>query len=278
MCVCIFAFAGCTVGINGLSRYGTYADAGKYSVGSFTYNAEDVNTVEINWVGGEIEIVQSENATLSVTENSDSLDSEEQMHHYIRSGKLIIHYCESGHRGEINSAKKKLRVEIPVGIDVDIDNVSADITAGEMSVGDFELTNVSGNVDFAVITASKDIDIEIVSGTIEAESIFARAFSVEGVSGDIDVKKISADEIEVQIVSGKTEFALSKSCDVDVSGVSGNVSITLPEGVGAEVEFDSVSGDIHSDITHTKNGDTYTFGAGETKISVETVSGNLYIK
>ncbi len=274
---CVFALTGCKIGINFNNRYGNYADAGKYSVGSFTYSAECVDTVEINWVYGEIEIVQSELAELSVTENGEGLDSEEQLHHYIRDGKLIIHYCESGHRGKINSAKKKLRVEIPVDVDIDIDTVGADITAGEMNVEDFGLTNVSGNAKFAGITAARDIDIEIVSGSIEAEHITARSFTVEGVSGDIDVEKISADEIDVQIVSGKTKLVLAKACDIDISGVSGNVKITLPEGIGAEVELESVSGELHSDKDYTKKGDTYTFGAGETEIKVETVSGELYI-
>ena len=42
--------------------------------------------------------------------------------------------------------------------------------------------------------------------------------------------------------------------------------------------MDSVSGDLHSYIACTKNGDTYVFGGGEAKIDVETVSGELYIK
>ncbi len=273
----VFCLAGCNVGINGTTIYGTYADAGKYSAGDFTYSAEDVKTVEINWVGGDIEIVQSESAALSVTENGESLDSEEQMHHYVRAGKLIIHYCESGYRGEIDTAHKKIRVEIPAGVDLDIDNVSADITLGNLKVRDFEVSNVSGNMQLAGITAN-DIDIEIVSGTITADSVSARTFDVEGVSGDIDVKKISADEIDVEIVSGKTSLVLEKACRADISGINGNINITLPSGVGAEVEFESVSGDLHSDISHIKDGDMYTFGAGEAKFDIETVSGNLYIK
>lgn len=274
--LCASMLTGCNFGINFVNRYGNYADASKYSVGDFTYNAKDVNTVEINWVGGEIEIVQSENATLSVTENGETLDSEEQMHYYIRNGKLIIHYCESGHFGEINSAKKKLRVEIPEGAELDIDNVSADITLGEINVSDFELTNVSGDVTFAGITA-KDIDIEIVSGKIDAKSVCARTFSVNGVSGNINAAKIDADEIDIEIVSGKTELVLARACEVDISGVSGNVKITLPEGIGTEVELDSASGNLHSDRDYTKKGDTYFFGGGEAKIDVETVSGELYI-
>lgn len=275
--LCASMLTGCNFGINFVNRYGNYADASKYSVGSFTYAAEDVDAVEINWVNGEIEIVQSELAELSVTENGETLDSEEQMHYYIRNGKLIIHYCESGHFGEINSAKKKLRVEIPVDVDVDIDNVSADISIGEMRVGDFELTNVSGDVSFAGITADWDIDIEIVSGKIDVKSVCARTFSVNGVSGNINAAKIDADEIDIEIVSGKTELVLARACEVDISGVSGNVKITLPEGIGAEVELDSASGNLHSDRDYTKKGDTYFFGGGEAKIDVETVSGELYI-
>ena len=67
----------------GVSYYGTYADADKYSTGNFNYEAGMVTSVEINWVDGSIELIQSDASTLSVSESGGTLDAEEQMHYYI---------------------------------------------------------------------------------------------------------------------------------------------------------------------------------------------------
>ncbi len=273
----VFCLAGCKFGVAGVSIYGVYASPDQYSAGNFTYDGSGIKTVEVNWFGGEIEIVQRETAALSVSESGGSLKAGEQLHHYIKADKLIIQYCKSGHIGEIDEEKKKLRVEIPAGIDLNINNTSATISMGTVSIDDCTIITVSGGVNLASVSAD-EVEIDIVSGSVNADSIFVRDFDVNGVSGSVSVKNISADEIGVKIVSGKTTLSLAKVCEVDVSGVGGDVNITLPEGAGAEVEFESAGGKLHSDKSYIKNGKIYTFGAGEVKVDVETVGGNLYIK
>ncbi len=272
-----FCLAGCKFGVAGVSVYGVYASQDKYSAGDFTYDGAGIKTVEINWFGGEIEIVQRETAMLSVSESGGSLKDGEQVHHYIKNDKLTIQYCESGHIGEIDEEKKKLRVEIPAGIDLNINNTSANINVGTVSIDDCTIITVSGSVNLASVSAD-ELDIEIVSGAVNADSMFVRDFEVNGVSGAVSVKNISADEISVNIVSGKTTLSLAKVCEVDVSGVGGDVSITLPADAGAEVEFESAGGKLNSDKSYIKDGKIYTFGEGEVKVDVETVGGNLYIK
>ncbi len=273
----VLCLAGCKFGVAGVSVYGVYASPDKYSSGDFTYDGAGIKTVEVNWFGGEIEIVQRETAALSVSESGGSLKSGEQLHHYIKGDKLIIQYCKSGHIGEIDEEKKKLRVEIPAGIDLNINNSSATINVGTVSIDDCTIITVSGSVNLAGVSAD-ELDIEIVSGSVNADGIFVRDFDVNGVSGAVSVKNISADEIGVKIVSGKTTLSLAKVCEVDVSGVGGDINITLPTGVGAEVEFESAGGKLNSDKSYIKNGKIYTFGEGEVKVDVETVGGNLYIK
>ena len=80
LCITGCNFGGVTVNF---SDYGSYDDADKYSEGSFTYSSDEIHEIEINWIDGEIEIIQSDKAALSVTENSDTLVGEEKLHYYL---------------------------------------------------------------------------------------------------------------------------------------------------------------------------------------------------
>ena len=276
--VCVLALSACSgISLPGISYYGEYADASKYSTGDFTYNANEIKEIEINWISGNIEIIQSDAATLSVRESGGTLETEEQMHYYLRAGKLIIHYCGSGYKKNIDASAKNLKIEIPENISIDVDNVSAGVKIGDIKAKDIDISSVSGSVTFADVTAD-DIDIEMVSGELTMSSVSADNFSADGVSGNIKVSSISASEIDVQIVSGKTELGLTKDCDLEISGVSGSVKIALPAGIGATLEFSTVSGSLSSELEYTKDKQKYTFGTGEIEIDVETVSGNVSVE
>ena len=238
--VCVLALSACSgISLPGISYYGEYADASKYSTGDFTYNANEIKEIEINWISGNIEIIQSDAATLSVRESGGTLETEEQMHYYLRAGKLIIHYCGSGYKKNIDASAKNLKIEIPENISIDVDNVSAGVKIGDIKAKDIDISSVSGRVTFADVTA---------------------------------------DDIDVQIVSGKTELGLTKDCDLEISGVSGSVKIALPAGIGATLEFSTVSGSLSSELEYTKDKQKYTFGTGEIEIDVETVSGNVSVE
>lgn len=273
---CAFCLASCgELHINGVSVYGVY-DAWNYSIGNFSYSAEEVSSVEINWIGGEINIIPAEAGTLFAAENSEALEEGAKMRYRIKEGKLTIHYCQSAYTKSISASSKHLNIQVPEGVNIDINNVSADVKFSDIMLGKVKIGNVSGDVNFASL-ACNELEIETVSGKITANEIISGEFSVNGVSGSIDVAKIAASKIDIDIVSGKTNLVLAKKCELDVSGVSGSVNVTFPADAGAIVKFSTVSGKLSSDLPHKSNKDIYTFGNGEMDIDIETVSGNLYI-
>jgi len=275
--VSVFCLSACHAGDIKLGIYAPYWNFWKYSKGSsFTYSASEIAEIDINWVGGEIEIVSSDAQTLSITENSEELSDDAKMHYYINEGKLTIHYSKSMLKEDIDVSKKHLRVEVPEGIEIDIDSVNADIQIGEMVLGELKLTNVSGKVKFASL-ACNEINIENVDGDVSASEIVADEFSANSVSGAVNIYKISANEISVQTVSGKTSLGIAKKSMVKLNSVSGNIDISLPDDIGATVEFSTMSGNFSSDMPHTTSKKTYTFGKGIIEIDAETVSGSLHI-
>lgn len=273
----VFSLASCHVGDIEVGLYAPYWNFWSYSKGSsFTYDASQIKKVYITWVGGEIDIVASEADMLSVSENSEGLADDAKMHYYINGEKLIIHYSKALYREEVDTAKKHLRIEIPEGIELDIDSVNADIRMSEMALGSMKLTNVSGVVTLSSLVCN-EVKIENVDGSVSANEIVADKFSANGVAGSISVPKIVANKIEVKTVSGLTDIGIAKESEVTISGMSGDIKLAINDENGAIIEFSTMSGQFNSDKQHTTNKKTHIFGNGGSQIDVETISGNLHV-
>ena len=273
----LFCLCSCKAGDIDLGIYAPYWNFWKYSAASsFTYSASEITEVDIIWVDGSIEVVSSKESELSVTENSEDLEDDAKMHYLIKDGKLIIHYTKALYRENVDSSKKNLRIEIPEGIELDIDSVNAFVKIGEMALGEINITNVSGHIEFSNLAASQ-VKVENVDGCVLAREIVADEFDADSVSGSLNISKISANKVKTQTVSGKTTLGLAKKSEVDISGVSGEVELYVSDELGATVKFSTVSGKFSSNKPHTTSEKFYTFGLGEIEIDVETVSGNLKI-
>ena len=61
----------------------TYADANKYSVGSFSYRSSDVERICLEYISGDVTVVQSTNRTLNVSETEKGLSDDQKMHWYM---------------------------------------------------------------------------------------------------------------------------------------------------------------------------------------------------
>lgn len=241
----MFFFASAFVACNAdLNNFENYENADKYSVGNVEYTASQITRVEITWVSGEIELVHGIGETLSVTEETPASKEEERLHYYLFGDTLQLKFCASGYRGIIDESCKKLRVELPENIELEIESVAADIYA--------ETLTLSG------------LEIETVSGKVQIDECNAPLMDLETVSGDV-------------------EIGLPKKTVIVCDTVSGNFSISLFSGLGAKVELDTLSGKMQTEKEYSKIGKHYDiFGADgvstDCLIKVESVSGNVFVK
>ncbi|MCQ2436398.1 MAG: DUF4097 family beta strand repeat-containing protein [Clostridia bacterium] len=191
---------------SGLSEFDfdSYVHHDRYSVGDFEYTAADITSVDIDWIIGSVDIVVSDKQTLSATETSGDIDDKMKVHWLIEDDQLKIKFCASAFHGKVKPENKQLTLEIPAGMEIKIDNVSADIT--------FE-------------GAAKSVDIS-------------------NVSGNIDLRYLDVRSLELETVSGNADISLVNCRKVDVDSISGNVTVALATDLGATVEFDSVSGKL----------------------------------
>lgn len=245
----------CTFTINesGEVKGVKYENAENYSVGNCSFNYNEYDSIEINWVLGDIVVKQSENVTLKIYENVEDAEDEYKMHYIIEKRVLKVQFWASGYSAVAKGEEKALTVELPstVNSDIVINTVSSDITCSdELKLNSGEFATVSGGIDIYGVAANKALFVSI--------------------SGSIEVKRLTVNDVAVGTVSGNVTLSLRSIKTLDIETVSGNVNLKL-NSVGATVSYDTVSG------KYTAKQDGSEFGNGLAKITVETVSGNLDI-
>lgn len=309
--VAALLFTSCTININGFSMYDVYANADKYTAGSFEYGRDEIKKVVIDWVSGGVEVNEEEGETLKVGEDSESLDEEKRVHHYIENGVLRIKFCASGYNGTFTpdeiETNKNIRVELPDGIDVEINTVSAAVrlytahqyigledntakplsvkiatTSGKVETGRFEcgkatVTSVSGEIKIGSLICD-DGKIETVSGTVNVLGIF-KTLTAKSVSGEIKSGTLICDEGKIETVSGAVNV-LGSFKTLTAKSISGD--ITVAGAAERSADFESASGDVEvkgnfSAINAKSISGAVDVGATFDKATVSTASGNVTI-
>lgn len=246
--VCLVIFSSCGLALKNLYNTINYVNESKYSVGNFEYQSSDIDEIEINWIFGDITIIESDNEVLSVSEDESGLKTNQQLRYLIEGRTLKIQFWKSKYRAKLSNHKKDLTIEIPKGIKLEIEQVSGNIKSDTLNL--------------------ESLDIDIVSGNTRIDSLTSKEVNIDSVSGKINIKSINSDDIDIDTVSGDVNLGFASAKEVDIDCVSGDIVLSL-NGMGATIEFNSVSG-------HYKN--NKIIGDGSCEITVDTTSGDLKVE
>lgn len=276
-------------GINGglpLFSFGSsfyYEHSDRYTPGNGSLPANQVGAIDINWVGGSVNVEEHAGSDVVFSETSGgSLDEKEQMQYYLDGERLIIQYCApNGRIWSRDSARKELTVLVPTGhplARLELESVSATVNATGISASELRAETVSGSVSLDGVSASK-LDLEGVSGDLTTRNTAANELSVENVSGGTDLEG-SFGRIEGETVSGSLTVAPGSAVSfIDLESVSGGITITLPEDMaGFTLNHSSVSGGVECDFPVDAGRHSITYLGGGGSFDVETVSGPIQVR
>ena len=177
------------------------------------------------------------------------------------NGRLEIKQKEN--RRPFNFVKGKICLRIPQNA---LKNLNIDIVSGSLSIENISaekcnIESVSGSVK--VFNCDfKTVDTEAVSGSVKMDGKFEK-MSVNAVSGSIKI----SDDIKLK---EKSSFET----------VSGSVTLRLPKDSDYSLDYTSMSGSFKDDISGNKGRKTGSVhhGSGNPKISVSTMSGSIKIE
>ena len=286
-------------------------DAGFFAIGSTggkehstAVNTEGIDSVDIDWISGKVDIRTTDKKEITITEYSrKNLDAKDMFHAEVRSGVLKIDWRKSLVKNffGINWLKKNLVVELPKELAENLEvfecsSVSGGIDARGLGSGKMDFNSTSGGIDIDGINTEK-LDITTVSGHIKISDTVTEKIGFFTTSGGVGMEDIEAEDIDFTTVSGSINIdgSISGKIDgsttsasvnidtevcperVDLGTVSGHMRLAIPEERGFTAKFSAVSGSFSSDFatTSSKSGDNRTevYLDGASSFDFSSVSG-----
>ncbi|HVS86423.1 MAG TPA: DUF4097 family beta strand repeat-containing protein [Gaiellaceae bacterium] len=170
--------------------------------------------------------------------------------------------------------KLRVRAQVPHGATALLNSASADMTVGGRLRG-LETKTASGDLrqrgeieGTAVIkTVSGDSDLERVSGDVKVQSV----------SGDVKVGW-AGGSVETKSVSGDLRVDSIREGNASFTSVSGDVAFGIAQGSFLDVDANSVSGDLSSEVPLGSEPGAGGNGDGPTvTLRGRTVSGDVKV-
>ena len=224
---------------------------------TFSVEPARVREIEVDWLGGSVMVVLTDDDSLSFAEMAYQDVPEEQRLSYALDGDTLkIDFCRSGHLLS-SSPEKQLVLSIPRGLT--LEKFEADTTAAAVNVTGLhtqtvDISTVSGGVDLAA--EAYEIDISTTGGCAAVDADFY--------------------QLDFSAVSGSLTLTMQRAAEVDAETTSGGVTIHLPPSAyGFALDFETVSGT--PEIAFNANGGDghWTYGDKASTLKIDTVSGNL---
>lgn len=254
----IFAVDALWDGSSATYTFCTHAEgAAGYVSETFSVEPARVREIEVDWLGGSVMVVLTDDDSLSFAEMAYQDVPEEQRLSYALDGDTLkIDFCRSGHLLS-SSPEKQLVLSIPRSLT--LEKFEADTTAAAVNVTGLhtqtvDISTVSGGVDLAA--EAYEIDISTTGGCAAVDADFY--------------------QLDFSAVSGSLTLTMQRAAEVDAETVSGGVTIHLPpSSYGFALDFETVSGT--PEITFDANGGDghWTYGDKASTLNIDTASGNL---
>jgi DUF4097 and DUF4098 domain-containing protein YvlB len=194
---------------------------------------------------------------------------------------------------------------VPAGASVEINSVSGDVIVSNVNgaraqsvSGDIRATgvrrvemakSVSGDIEIGGIDFDGPAAASTVSGDVTAKGIKVRTLEVGTVSGDVHLDEVTSERIDINSVSGDVVFRgqLAPNGRYEVKTHSGDLRMQLPASSGFELDANTFSGTIATDLPVTMLGDVGgrarrtlrgVHGDGSARLVLTTFSGDIAIR
>ncbi len=211
-----------------------------------------------------------------------------------RNANVTVAYTVSappGTRLTVGSVSGSISVTDIKG-DLSLNAVSGGIriaNAGRISAAQ----SVSGTVEILDTRVEGGLEVQSVSGNVLLRNVNARRVEAGTVSGSVSLQDMECERVEGHSVSGNVEYGgtLASKGRYELSSHSGDVRLSVGGGTGFELEANSFSGSVRSDLPlSSRRGDRDdspeflkhrtlrgTHGDGSAVVSITTFSGNVVI-
>lgn len=125
-----------------------------------------------------------------------------------------------------------------------------------------------------MLPKSADVKIKSVSGDIEVNQALA-SLEVGSMSSDITIRQNPQTTCVIKTVSGDISTHTFSACDYKLKSVSGDIKVHVAPDLSVEVDGNSVSGDLNSEISLDEASTESTVSDKIVRINTSTISGDF---
>jgi len=174
----------------------------------------------------------------------------------------------------IGNEKLNIHARIPHSSRPSINTVSGDTNiAGR--IGSIDAKTMSG--DLAVFAdVERDATIKTVSGDVRFQSSVGGDLHVQTVSGDVFATRIGGS-VTTKSVSGDVRIESVREGKATLQSVSGDIHLAVERGTSLDVDANSVSGDLDSEVALGGELEGLEEGGPTLVVRGKTVSGDFRI-
>lgn len=265
-------FDNLTVSIVSANTTIKYANVDKVLVHYETGNAS--TTVDAQFAGDTLEIKENANFIISIIGGS------------WRKSTLEITLPKNMEidRFKYNAVSGNVSIEGLTADEIELNSVSGDMELG-LFADKIKVNTVSGRVTVANCTddTCEKLEISSTSGDYDISGFHTEKFSIDTTSGSYNLEKMSG-ECEINATSGDIDVQFDEwNGDVRINLMSGDVRLIVPEGSGADIRFDGLSGSVKADLDGKSTslsigGSTTVGGSNVHKVDVDATSGSVKIE
>ncbi|MBI4485958.1 MAG: DUF4097 family beta strand repeat protein [Acidobacteria bacterium] len=257
-------------------------------------SGDEVSIEAVKWTRGD------RNQLASV-----SVDIEE------RAGRIDV---RTMHTGRNDRVAVDYTITLPSSAAVEVRSISGTVKVtsvegtvrGETVSGDVAMAatrrlekakTVSGSISLTGVSTDGELSVATVSGNLTGKALKARGIDLGTISGDVTMTDVMCEQLGVRSVSGNVDFGggIVTGGRYEFHSHSGDMRLTLANPAGFELNADSFSGAIRSDLPMTINsgsdrGDRNrrgrgpqnqslqaTYGDGSATVIVRTFSGDIVL-
>ena len=118
------------------------------------------------------------------------------------------------------------------------------------------------------------VQIKTVSGGIEVNQALA-SLQIGTISGDVVISQNPATSCVVKTVSGDIATHTFSACDYKLKSISGDIKVHIAPDLMVEVDGNSVSGELNSEISLDGDSDSSASSNKVVTITTSTISGDF---
>ncbi len=256
----------------------------------YSFDVRSGLDVEVRSASGDLRVVRAEGLRCEVRLSTDDPDAQKRLaraecSYDPATNRLLVdtgagfrmHASEPGFRKVLSHFRETMRHDVdvelvlPAPASIKFASASGDLRC-ESDVQDVDVTNASGNVHVAQVGG--DLRFRSASGDIVAGEVVG-AVESKTVSGDVALGRVHGGA-NVQSVSGDVSLSLDRAVSASVNTVSGDVRVGVVAGLFIDVDANTVSGELSSEIA--LDGAQSGSADESIRLRVRTVSGDLKVQ